>query len=946
MRTLFLLFMIMAVGCSNSVDKVEGLPNIKISGLVLNGNVRDASVQVVGIDNYGQPQRNSAGEIYADRFFTNDNGRYNLEINPVVTGSLLFIVTAHNEDGHNMQIRCALKNGCLNEQGSSVSFGDWYDASADFELWAAVNDPATLTDVHVSPLTHLAAKLAYSDFVSDGTCSSDADCEGVKAVNGLFTSQTIHEANTRVKALFNSAADIHGFIEPFSPFNDTNLDTTLAVDGAKHGLLNLTLQYQAREENKTLSTVLDDWLNGAFFKNKGQLYGDDQTNTPAQWSLKTAFENSIAVNNELALPNNSALVAAAAEFQLIAADLTNTITNVKGSDYSDDLATQITQAKQFVSNAQSWVADYETKTFGNFLDDDTAAETTSMEAQWEAFQKTLGPELQSVLLPMVQLVDYALICSANGNCASGTSYAFSDASASVAFASADNRFTYTTSAQTNTFVQGDLLNSSDSGLIKAFTFSQDINVESSTGLAIVQSRTDNKASIKVYLDSTLQSGIAPAIRRIEFDFPKLTLKAKVAEGGSAFQNLVYTADDVTLAMQGVKEPTRTNMPIHFNLESLSLLGQVSNGSDVLDVDVTLNGSNASLHYPAQRFPDLEFVWKGSDIKKFAQFDSSGLANANLAGWLALPSDVVLGETLAGAVAYNEQAQFSLLPQALKTAIKLTEFDQFEFGELRYPGGATGLVVYKGVGETTQKVKQCNESEEVWSCSDAVALADLGCQSPFSKDPSFSNNASVADGFLFLKNNVDAQNVGCIPEVKIVGRGVYDINYGDITGFNDGDNFSVTLDEPHYLGLSSFNIRLLSRFKDGANQLDETPVLLSILGALTDPDNVSIAFSVTHDFIGFADSSSLGLIELLPYGERSLWFSIGTSDQASQSTVVYRILDDTISLIMTGIDFSDQSSGFHDEPIGFIRYANKLVGSLRKEGELYVVRYIDGSWQLL
>lgn len=53
--------------CSNSVDQIDGLPNIEITGVVLNGNVRDASVQVVGIDNYGQPQRNANGEIYADR---------------------------------------------------------------------------------------------------------------------------------------------------------------------------------------------------------------------------------------------------------------------------------------------------------------------------------------------------------------------------------------------------------------------------------------------------------------------------------------------------------------------------------------------------------------------------------------------------------------------------------------------------------------------------------------------------------------------------------------------------------------------------------------------------------------------------------------------------------------------------------------------------------------
>lgn len=156
---------------------------------------------------------------------------------------------------------------------------------------------------------------------------------------------------------------------------------------------------------------------------------------------------------------------------------------------------------------------------------------------------------------------------------------------------------------------------------------------------------------------------------------------------------------------------------------------------------------------------------------------------------------------------------------------------------------------------------------------------------------------------------------------------------------------MQLVEPHYLGLSSFNIRLLSRFKDAQNNLDETPVLLNILGAFTDKENVSIAFSVTHDFIGYGNTSSLGLVEVIPYGERTLWFAIGNSDQTDEDSVVYYILDNNVSLVMSGFDYT-ASDGYHEQTLGYIRYAGALMGTLRKEGDLYVVRYIDGSWQLL
>lgn len=939
--------------CSNSVDQIDGLPNIEITGVVLNGNVRDASVQVVGIDNYGQPQRNANGEIYADRFFTDDNGRYNLAINGVATGSLLFIVKSYSEEGRDTQIRCALKDGCIDEDKASVDYGDWYDAPADFELWAVVNDAQSISKVHVSPITHLAARLAFSDFTWDGNTGVCEDynngagtCNVSLPLNGMFTPQSIHEANTRVKALFNSDSSIHAFLEPFSPFFTSSLDTVSAVDGAKHGLLNLTWQYQAREENLTLSEVLDDWLNDAFLANAGQLYGDDQTNTPAQWDLKTAFDNASAIQTELALPSNAALTSAASSFQSISADLGNTLTSEKGADYSDNLNEQVAAARQFVSNAQSWMMDYETKTFGNFLDSDTAIEIAAMESQWEAMQKVLGPELQSVFLPVVETVHYALVCTANASCGSEP-YVFSDPGASISYDSTTKRFSYS-NAFSQTLVRGELISVGDNGLIKSFSFTQDVKVESAAGLSILQSRTDEKASISVLLESVLVSGSEPAIKRIQFNLPQITLKAKnVADGG--YLPLVYTADDAVLVMQGVKDPTRTAMPIHFNLESLSLLGQVSNGSDVLDVDVTLNASNASLHYPAERFPDLNFVWKSSDIKQYAQFDSSALDSAQLAGWLTLPSDVswstlpngeVSGEILSDQVVYNEVAQFSGLDSALKTELQTSSYYRFEFGELKYPGGSTALVIYKKNASDAQKVKQCNAVDGAWLCSNEVPLADFGCEGAYKLDASFNTNASVSDAFVFL------QKSDCIPQVKIVGRGVYDINYPEnLTSFNNGESFGVQLVEPHYLGLSSFNIRLLSRFKDAQNSLDETPVLLNILGAFTDKENVSIAFSVTHDFIGYGNTSSLGLVEVIPYGERTLWFAIGNSDQTDEGSVVYYILDNNVSLVMSGFDYT-ASDGYHEQPLGYIRYAGALMGTLRKEGDLYVVRYIDGSWQLL
>lgn len=934
--SLFLLF-----GCSNSVEEnVGGLPNIEITGTVLNGNIRDASIQVVGIDNYGQPQQSSDGSLSADRFFTDENGQFQLAINGAASGSLLFVVSDYNASGHNTQLRCALKNGCLNEEGDQVSFGDWYDAADDFELWAVVNDAQSISNVSISPFTHLAAKLAFSDFVSNGVCTSQIDCEGVEATNGILTPQSIHEANTRVKALFNLDSNIHAFVEPYSPFLVLTEDNILAVESAKHGLVNLTLQYQAKQNAMSVKATLDAWLED-FLSNKGQLYSEDQTNSPAQWDLKTVFANAVDVQQNEINDTDAALSAAVTAFQSVMDSFTpNEITNLQGEVYYEEISEQIAGAKEFVGNVQGWLLDYENKNFSNFLDANAAAEITQMETQWEAFQRTLGPELQSVFLPIVQTIDYSLLCLANKTsnttCTSSGSYVFDDATASVDFNGTDNIFTYTSGAQTNTHIRGSLNNFNSSELVKVFTFLDDARVESTSGLSVVKTSSADRAKVIIYLSEALTAGQAPVIERIVFDWPKLTLT-------DANEVLTYTAEDISLIMQGVTDPTRPSEPVHFNIESLSLPGVISSGTDAMKATLTLNFNNAGLHYPPERFPDLDFVWKSSDIKALGKFEDGNIAGSQLAGLLALPSNVVHGETLVDSVQYNEQNSYSALPTKLKAILDLSGLTQFEYGELAYPGGSTALVLYQDSASNGSQVVQCNEVDEAWACSAAVDLGELGCHSEFKNEAGFTGDESVADAFAFLKGEVGAESDGCIPQVKIQGRGVYDIDYAGTTQFTDGLLFDVTLKEPVYLGLSAFNIELLSQFKDSSAELYDEAVRFNVLGSMIDPENISLSFSVTYDYLGYGDLSSLAVLGLLPYGERTLWFAIG-NDDSSTDAVIYYILDDQVSLIMTAFEYD--SDNFHDEPLGYIRYANTLVGTLRKEGSLYVVRYVDGTWQIL
>lgn len=959
MRILIILAASLLFGCSNSVEENQGaLRNILIKGTVLNGNVRDAKVQLVGIDQYGQPQRDSNGEFLGDIYYTDEAGAFSASIQGAYTGPLLAVikydqfeqvVTPATESNNpvteirSTQIRCALTNGCLNETGQVVSYGEWYDVSEDFELWSLVNEAQSLTQLHVSPFTHLAAKLAFSEFQWDGTGTCNAEsCDGAIAINSMITPQKIHEANTRVQGIFGFETNIANYIKSFTPLGE-NEERIDSQDQSKHGLFNLAWQYRTRETNSRLMAVLDNWLSQSFLFNQGQLFEKGGNLAPTQWDLFTLYSDAIAIHAELNIEDTN-LSAAVNSIQSNIAMLNEVKTDVKGGTYSESLAEKINQARETVVKVQGWLLDYENKYFEHFFDVETADQIDQIEQKWETFQETLAPELHTVFSPMMQLAEYALLClstqTSTNTCTASDTYVLQDSSAQIIFNSSDRTFIYESNLQPQTNIEGRVTIAGEKNQRVVFTFTKDIRVENNRALAVVHSGPDDYASIQVELENAIEVGVQPNILTIDLTWPKLTLKAKdIIDGG--FQDLVYSAEDITASMVGVTDPWIANSPTHFNIESVNIPGKLTDGDSRIILDAAFNSSNAHLYYAPTRFPDMNFVWKSADIKRYMRFEDGALDNAHIAGWLGLPSNVVEGETLSAAVEYIEVDNYESLDETLKNELALDNLFTFEFGALTYPGGSTGLAIYKQSAGNNALVKQCEESNGDWRCSQGALLADLGCETRFSSQLGFSQNASVAEAFLFLKNDENSEGVGCIPQVKIVGRGVYKIEYGLMNAFNQGDVFDVTLVEPIVMGLASFSVRLISNGDDSGS----SPIYFNVTGALTDEDNVNLLISLTHGYYGVGDSGILGLEAIIPFGERTLWFLLGKDESEQSDALVYLILDDQIELTMTAFDYAEGYED-HSQPLGYLRYDETLVGTVSKESGKFVVRYVDGTWQLL
>ncbi len=981
-----LLVVLALSGCENSVEEnVGALPNNNYSGVVASGNVRNVTVQAIGIDSNGQPQRNSAGEFFADKFVVDELGRFKGAIQGAYSGSLLLVASFNTQaievtcgvssteggclDADNMavefsqsyslapsQVRCAVAL-CKDALGQNVALGQWYAVADDFQMWAVVNQIQDGDTLAITPVTHLAAKLAFTEFVSDGVNCTDGEagvCETSASINGMFSPQSIQEANDRVRQLFLMNKSFHVQTLPWSPYLDNAAsDSILQVEQAKHGLLAATWQQFSFDRNENLKTTLDWWL-ASFINNEGQLLGDDaKVSLAKELDIKVLYENAQAIASENTADDGVSL-AAQVLASVLAGGLTNNASAFKGVVYpnADEqvlFEEKIAAARALVEKVQTWISDLENKQYSSFFDEkDSTVMADDFELisqKWSAFQMQLAPTVQGLFRPMSEFVNYSLSCLPSaGNCA--TDYAFAD---QVTIDTEENSFVLSVNQDSDQFpklsMQGVFEDTSVDGVIrKTFTFSKTLIVETQTGRAQLVVDADNIPSIAFSLVSDLAVGVQPDISAMTLAIPSLKVDAKDPVLGG-YQDLSLVGENVAMTMVAVSDALFPEKPKHFNILTMEVPGKIQYGSgealESMDFAVTLTSKNAFTFYTGADediFPDLDFTLDLAAFKQYSQFGEVDFSTSQLSGWLQPPSDIEVKKITDQTVLYVQESTYENLENGLKNILQLnqTQFSSGGYGALEYPGGISAWVIYKNsIDDTSQLARQCLKASGKWGCFDAQAVSSLGCGENYGEATS-----TVLNVFKYF------QNKGCIDNVKIDGAGTYKIEYGAVDIVSN-TAYPITFLKPVMLGLDSFNARIFTRFKDASNK--KRPVaFLNILAQVLDEKNTSVGVSLTHDYIGFGGLDGLDLSGVVPYGAHTLWFAMGQqgdvleSDGTQSDALVYYIQDGSVTLSMKAFDRSAE----HDEPLGYIRYSGSLVATIGKEGNLYVVRYVDDTWQLL
>jgi len=989
-------------GCENTVlNGVGGIPNISFSGKVA-GHAKNVQIQAVGIDSNGQPNRDSEGKLLGNIYVTDSDGHFDGLVQGAYTSAYLLVATYSDAstqitceipsnvgsciDGDGKAftfgqtftvpaslLRCDIANslgGCRGGAGDAVAHNETYgisdgilgNATDGFEMWAVVNQIENNDVLSITPVTHLAAKLALSEFVSDGLACDNSSCDTSDYINGMLTAQSIHEANSRVQKLFSLSNSFHVQTPFWTPLASvSSADAIQQVEHNKHGLLVATWPLFSHQRDESLKATLNWWLE-SFLSHSGQLLSADPiTDATKEFDLEGLFASALNVSS-IETDNNlldaskafDGILNGAACSALLANLTTCTGTNYPVLEGEELLDEKVALARDLVAKVQLWVADLEDKNYSSFFDDTGSTVMTEefhlMSEKLALFQEQLAPDAQGLFRPISEFVYYTLMCPANkDSCDTNPGYEYKD---NVVFDVDTGVFTLNYDQGENLypklFMSGSFHDSSSDGVIATtFTFNETLKVETALGLSQVIVSNSSAPNILFALSGTLTTDGKPDVNTIDLSLPDLKVQAKKTDVEGEYQDLAYIGENFKLTMVAATDAL-IDKPKHFNIFEMDIPGKIQYGTgdnaESIEFAITLISKNAFSFYTGaddEIFPNLDFALDIEAFKQFSQFNplsetgSVDYSTSQLAGFLQPSSDIEVKKAMQVTLQYVEIFNYSALEGSLQTILSLNETQQFNgLGALEYPGGMTAWAIWTETGSSNvQMARQCLKVSGKWGCFDPQVVSSLGCGDTFGETQS-----GVRTIFEYF------QEKECIQNVTIDGAGIYDIDYNGTT-IEPGIAYDLSFLKPITLGLDSVNVRVFSRFKDDDDN-DRPVAFFNVLGQILDEDNVSLSISLTHNYQGNANLVGLSFTDLAPVGDHTLWFTMGKQGGESSDESTYYVQDGSVTLALKAFDKTFDNV----EPVGFIRYAGSLVATISNEGSnenpVYVIRYANDTWQLL
>jgi hypothetical protein len=985
LRSLIIVFILFITACSNDSSN-SSVSTVEIEGWVGAQGISNAQVVTNQVSQSGQVNVNTNGVYVGVRESSDNKSRFVVDINLAKTNLLIArgqIADADNDnDNLATEVLCQVKTGCL-FQSINHEYGDLYTVTSGFEWRTIIFNATEDSRNNINAITTMADAFAYRYDVKEGT------------VNDVYTAYDIVLANSQLSQLLG-LDDVVGDL----PANLTLMKfLTASFAGTSNqiryaaliaGLQKLELEYQAGI-NIITDTPFMTKVASEFADDQGQMF----YHTEAIIRELTLVELYQAAHDNLKLiaptvTNNEIKVLA----EGVVADLSAQLdaakaqpADVKTAAQPDDLSLLLTETElDYIDLGLE-----KTKLFVNSIID---LENTFWEEGYKeeldayrALLKTLGDaqkdNLNALVAEFARIQDYYVTCIIGGLLCDAD---FSDLEA--------RKTSYDTSTKVLVLDSGAITVSQALANL-SIVGETDISESNAVNIFIVGTLKKDNLVLKVghtFTDTEETDINVPSAMRIYYPEQVTEVQPElIIEGYEIIWGDFQLYDESAIGLdtetdlsgafriffRGVRDPQNTDVPnsseLRYNIESLGFSSVITDSvvegeidGDVLGIDITATSSNPGSFYPNSKF-------------------------SNFQGFFESNNSHVIGDVEPDLLRYRLGTEVVKFDSG-ETPVETIDFINRLGGDVRYRFFPDMLVEDKGDSNSNGDVDELVVMHLIEECELSKGTQDVIKCGPKSRIFAERNLQETISGLwslgAFQRTDVDAQGSYFIdfPTVEDeAGCLVLD------TLVADSGPMSGTLLEPQVLGLDSVRVRAQLALKD-ADLVELPNTLLDVAVTAPTENKYKVNMSLSHNYteITSSDESSSDSLVVLDTvgGDRSvlkvsydtsadfedsgsfavfqggvqLTLEDGSEIEEDQDIAAFfsQTFSEDVHYTLTENEEGDTDrcvlsvgTNYVKDPdldpgvnqVFYLNYRDIVYGTARKEGDAWVIRYIDGTWKI-
>ena len=951
--------MIAALAACSNDDSGSSVTTIDLDVQVGQEDFNEAMVRRVTVDETGMPSEVQPGVLNFARFTTDDEGQ------AVVTADgteivYLDVYGRESNDGTSTTRRCQVVNGC-----GSVSFGSEYSIVAA-PGWRSV--AAGIEDgqrIRVTPLTDLAAQLAFDRVFSE---SSGTQQDAGWVATGFYSVYSTLQAESQVSRLFGidsvqsrEPADLTQ-IEEWRGANQTEAQYSI-----RYGAL--LAAWQSYELSYTSTTDLPSFASAVaadLVANDGQLIQRGGSQTLSMYDLYDA-----AVNNLNALDVTDSTVSgyvASVISQLQSerdAFVDGALTSITPASLSSLLGDELEDYQLGIQRTKAFVQ--ELRDYGNsFFEEGYRAQLDSYADILRGVGEDNAENLDEITTAVSEIAGFYRDCYLNSGCPS---------------VSPEWQWyqSHTYSAPVLTLNGGGF---EVSQAVADINLLDDSNSPSSSrAIDILMKGTLVANGLRLELDHTYSDDeiSSPSGLRIFYEDTVTVLQDEVSDPALAYQIrwtdfTLYDADDVgaaseteltgafSILYQGVDDPDGVSER-RFNISEVVLNSRISdvyeddNGTDanITTVFLTANANQASEFYPESEFASFNAFFERAPL-----YPEGTVAN--------------------GLVQYRTGTQ-------TVNGRETQYLDYFVDGgdDFRYRFYPTVM------REDVSDVDGDGNTEELIATHDYEACLLSG--SPESPVIDRCQPKQRLNAEQDLQNAVnELWQIGVFSRPEVPGQGVYFVEFPVEAADDQGcltlsplptslSSLDGTLYRSAQLGLSS--ARFTSEVVLDYSTATEPKTLVDVQVTAPYSEQVDVSLSVSHDYTSV---NTTGLYQGVGADLDRLIFDFSTESGTVEATSLSVFKDgvelsladgstDTVDseiILGSNLDLVDGAPVYRyivgddgeyrrcvvsntaepsfsrdpQEAVYVLNYRDKVYGKIVYESGVWIIRYIDGTWESL